>query len=207
MSPQNIYLIRHAQTDFNKNGIVQGSGIDSSINEKGREQVALFKQKYGGIAFDRIYTSELLRTTQTVAPFLEEGFTSEVHSGLNEICWGVHEGKKIDAQEGEYYNWVLSQWQAGNTALKIKGGESPEDVVQRQSKFVELIKSRKNDKNILICTHGRVLRILLSSLLNYPLKCMDFFEHSNLCLYVVGYTGMQYSLKAYNNVDHLKGHG
>jgi probable phosphoglycerate mutase len=33
MSKKTIYLIRHGQTDFNKQGIVQGSGVDSSLND------------------------------------------------------------------------------------------------------------------------------------------------------------------------------
>ncbi|EJF08716.1 histidine phosphatase family protein, partial [Pontibacter sp. BAB1700] len=36
MSIKKIYLIRHGQTDFNLQGIVQGSGVDASLNELGR---------------------------------------------------------------------------------------------------------------------------------------------------------------------------
>lgn len=64
-----IYIIRHGETDYNKQGIIQGGGIDSSLNELGRRQAQQFYQAYHHIQFDRIYTSELKRTHQSVAPF------------------------------------------------------------------------------------------------------------------------------------------
>ncbi|MDP4678865.1 MAG: histidine phosphatase family protein, partial [Cyclobacteriaceae bacterium] len=38
MKTKKIYIIRHGQTDYNKNNMVQGRGINSSINEFGQEQ-------------------------------------------------------------------------------------------------------------------------------------------------------------------------
>ena len=37
-----IYLIRHGETDFNRQGIVQGSGVDSDLNELGLAQAEAF---------------------------------------------------------------------------------------------------------------------------------------------------------------------
>jgi probable phosphoglycerate mutase len=39
--------------------------------------------------------------------------------------------------------------------------------------------------------------------LNYPLKSMDMFEHENLCLYVLNYTGSMFQVERYNDVSHL----
>ncbi len=52
--------------------------------------------------------------------------------------------------------------------------------------------------------HGRALRILLCQLLNYPLKGMDLFEHTNLGLYLLEFTGSMFSVNKYNDVSHLK---
>ena len=49
-----LFLVRHGQTDFNLKGIIQGGGVDSSINEKGREQAQAFFEKYKNEDF--IYT-------------------------------------------------------------------------------------------------------------------------------------------------------
>ena len=54
-----IYIIRHGETDYNKQGVIQGRGIDSSLNEMGQQQALQFYRAYHHIGFDIIYTSEL----------------------------------------------------------------------------------------------------------------------------------------------------
>jgi probable phosphoglycerate mutase len=98
---------------------------------------------------------------------------------------------------------MIKQWQLGNTSLKIEKGESPDDVVKRMKPAVDHIMSKTDEKTILICMHGRAIRILLCYVLNYPLKSMDMFEHENLCLYVLNYTGSMFQVERYNDVSHL----
>lgn len=204
MSSKKIYLIRHGQTDFNLQGIVQGSGVNSSLNATGIAQAQAFHEAYQHIAFDKVYTSTLIRTSESVSRFIASGIPHESHSGLNEISWGNNEGKKITPEEDEYYHWMIEQWQKGNTSLRIEGGESPEDVVTRQLPVIEKWMQAENEKTILVCMHGRAIRILLCQLLKYPLHSMDMFEHSNLCLYLLEYTGSMFTVKTYNDVTHLK---
>jgi broad specificity phosphatase PhoE len=204
MITKKIYIIRHGQTDYNLQGIVQGSGIDSSLNETGRAQARAFFEMYQGVAFDKVYTSLLRRTAESVKDFLANGIPHEALQGLNEISWGVKEGQRITPEEDAYYHWMLSQWQNGNTAERIEGGESPEDVVLRQRKAIETFMSKEEEKTILICMHGRAMRILLCQLLNYPLKSMDMFEHQNLCLYQLDFSGSMFAIKKHNDAEHLK---
>ncbi len=200
-----IYLIRHGQTDFNLQGIVQGSGVDSSLNKMGQAQAHAFFEKYRSITFDRIYTSELKRTTETVSEFIKLGISHESLSGLNEISWGENEGHPITPREDAYYHWMLHQWQSGNTSLRIKGGESPDEVALRQQPFINQLFRHALDEKILVCMHGRAMRILLCQLLHYSLKSMDLFEHSNLCLYLVEFTKNMVSIRNYCDINHLKG--
>jgi len=123
--------------------------------------------------------------------------------GLNEISWGKKEGQPITLEEDAYYNWMLSQWQSGNTHERIEGGESPEDVTRRQDSAIRYIMNKADETNVLICMHGRAMRILLCRLLNYPLRCMDMFEHENLCLYQLDFTGTMFSVIKYNDTTHL----
>jgi probable phosphoglycerate mutase len=200
-----IYIIRHGQTDYNLQGIVQGSGVDSSLNATGRAQAHAFYNAFQHVPFDKIYTSSLKRTSETVSEFIQLGIAHETMPGLNEISWGTNEGQKITPEEDAYYHWMLQQWQSGNTALRIQGGESPDEVAARQKPVIEKIMSDEQSRNVLICMHGRAMRILLCQLLNYPLKSMDMFEHANLCLYLLEFTGTVFSVKQYCNTDHLKG--
>ena len=128
----------------------------------------------------------------------------EEYVALNEISWGNREGQRITPEEDAYYHHMLKEWQAGNTSIPIEGGESPDEVAARQRPFLELIKSRPDDNTILVCMHGRAMRILLCQMLHYPLRSMDMFEHENLGLYLLNYTGTQFIVELHNNTDHLK---
>lgn len=204
MISQKIYLVRHGQTDYNLQGIVQGSGIDASLNEKGRAQAQAFYNAYRLVPFDRIYTSCLKRSKESIASFINDGIAVEEHIELNEISWGYREGQRITPEEDAYYHWILKQWQEDKTSIPIEGGESPDQVAARQRIFLNVLKSRPNETTVLICMHGRAMRILLCQLLNYPLRSMDMFEHHNLGLYLIHNTGFQFTIELYNNTDHLK---
>jgi broad specificity phosphatase PhoE len=203
LNSKKVYLVRHGQTDYNLKNIVQGSGVDTDLNDLGRQQANLFYETYKDISFDRVYTSGLKRTHQSVQKFLERGIPHDALVALNEISWGTKEGHRVTPEEDEYYHYMLAQWQRGNTRLKIQGGESPEDVVKRMKPAIDYIMRQDAEKNILICMHGRAIRILMCYLLNYPLRSMDMFEHTNLCLYLLNYTGTMFSVERYNDTSHL----
>ncbi|MGC3946668.1 MAG: histidine phosphatase family protein [Chryseolinea sp.] len=204
MTSKKIYVVRHGQTDFNLQNIVQGSGVDSDLNDRGREQAAAFYKAYHQVPFDKIYTSALKRTRQSVQSFIDQGLPVESLAGLNEISWGTKEGYRITPDEDEYYHHMLREWQAGDTSLRIEGGESPDDVVKRMQPAVDHILSRPDEKTVLVCMHGRAIRILLCMLLRYPLRCMDTFDHQNLCLYLLDYNGSFFTLDRYNDTTHLR---
>jgi broad specificity phosphatase PhoE len=202
--PRTIFLLRHGQTDFNVRGIVQGSGVDSSLNDTGRRQAAQFFAAYGHVPFDKVYTSALRRTHESVQQFLDLGLPHEAHPGLNEISWGVREGTRITMEEDAEYRQVLHDWATGRTDSRLTGGESPDEVAARQRPFIELLKERETEQTVLVCMHGRALRVLLCQLLNYPLSYMEGFEHSNLCLYKLEFTGTFFTVKNFLDVSHLQ---
>ncbi len=204
MSIKKVYLIRHGQTDYNLQNIVQGSGIDSSLNLTGRSQAEKFYRHYKDIPFDKIYTSALKRSQESVSGFIKLGIPFEAHAALNEINWGTREGTKITLEEDQYYHDMLQAWREGKTHLPIAGGESPEDILSKQKPFLELLTSRPEEETVLICMHGRAMRIFLCLLLNYPLKYMDIFEHKNLGLYKLHYTGSFFRVAEFLNLEHIK---
>lgn len=204
MTTKKIYLVRHGQTELNRQGIVQGSGVDAPLNNEGVWQRDAFFCAYRHIPFDKVYTSALQRTVQSVQPFLDSGLPHQALPGLNEISWGIHEGKTISPEEDAYYHWMLRQWQSGRTDLKIEGGESPEDVAARQWPAWQQVLAQPLEKTILVCMHGRAMRILLTQILHYPLRAMDLFEHRNLGLYLLQGTGSMFRVERYNNTAHLE---
>ena len=201
-----LYIIRHGETDMNRQGIVQGSGVDSDLNDNGRKQARLFYQYYKNLHFEYIITSNLKRTHQTVEPFLLRGSQQEWVKlpELNEICWGIHEGRKSDELTHESYKKLMGDWESGVYDTKLEGGESAAELQSRLSKALNFLKhERYAQKNILVCTHGRSLLCLLTLLKNEPLSKMNTFKHQNTCLYKVHLVDNEFLFELENDVQHL----
>ena len=203
LNTKNIYLIRHGQTDFNKRGVVQGKGIDAPLNAEGQDQANKFYLKYQGVSFSKIYISSLVRTYQTVKGFIDLGIPVQKLAGLDEIDWGVWEGRSISEDGKMYYSDTVKRWSNGETSYAIEGGESPKMVQERQRKALEEIMGQTGEELILICMHGRAMRILLPTLLNVPLRNMDDYEHENTSLYQLNYDGNKFSIVNHNDTSHL----
>jgi broad specificity phosphatase PhoE len=199
-----IYIIRHGETDLNKLGIVQGRGMDSELNQKGRDQSDAFYRAYKHIPFDTIYTSSLKRTHQTVQKFIESSISWVQYPGLDELGWGIHEGQESTEQIRLDFEKITLNWRAGQLHYKFEHGESPLEVKERQLIVLEKLIEENNDKNILICMHGRAMRLFLCLLTNQPLTEMDTFPHSNTTLYKIGFDGKEFHILDFNNTNHLE---
>ncbi len=198
-----IYLIRHGETDFNRQGVVQGSGVDSDLNETGRKQARSFFNHYRHLPFDKIYISALKRTRQSVDDFIREGIPFEVIPELNEIGWGDFEGKLQTPEMMKEYQGIIDSWRTGALHRAGKNAETPLAMMKRQKVALQKILKNESEKRILISTHGRYLRAFLCLLSNTPLHLMDDFEHSNLCLYIIHYRHNKFEIAAANITDHL----
>ena len=134
MKTKEIYLIRHGQTQYNLLGIVQGGGVDTDLNDRGRRQAEAFYRAYGHIAFDKVYTSTLKRAIQSVQGFIDRGTPWERHAGLNEMSWGVREGTRINPEEDAYYYDTLRRWNVANLDDYGPAGSRAGVASNRQSK-------------------------------------------------------------------------
>lgn len=197
-----IYLIRHGETDFNKQGIIQGSGINSQLNAHGRKQANMFYETYKSVAFDHIYTSELIRTQQTVETFTKTIPQTNL-AALNEINWGIMEGVKQTLEMTKVYQKMVDNWSNGNLEIAIENGETPLAMFNRQKVGLEHIMQKTDEKCILISMHGRAMRSFLCLLCQRPLSEMEKWEHSNVCLYVLEYNGSHFDIVLSNNTEHL----
>ncbi len=200
-----IFIVRHGETDFNRHNIVQGSGVDTELNEFGHKQAEAFYKVYGHIPFDTVYTSALRRTMQSVSRFIENGVTHEILTGLNEISWGDFEGKQQTSGQKQSYLDLVKKWNNGDEHAKIVNGESPYEVRERQRIAVNHILGRETEKNVLICMHGRAMKVLMCLLFGEPLSNMEKYAHSNLCLYEIDFTNGSFGLVRSNDIEHLKG--
>lgn len=205
MSKKHLYIIRHGETDFNKRGIIQGRNIDSDLNEQGKFQAIQFFQMYQFIRFDKVYTSALKRTHQSVAGFIDKKTPWEVLPGLDELSWGIYDGQFPKAAIRKGIKKIIRSWEKGLLHTKSYLGESPQEVTERLVEALQYIVNKPNEENVLIATHGRSLRLLMCYFFDHPMHKMNFFPHQNLSLYQVDYdteTG-EFELVLRNDTQHL----
>lgn len=197
-----IYIIRHGQTEYNRRKIVQGSGVDSVLNETGIAQAQAFFKKYGSLPFEVAFTSALKRTQQTLMPFIESGIQWHKRPEINEISWGDHEGMAGTPDMIQMYQDVTGQWSSGNFDARIPGGESAQEMATRLQRFIDELKSRP-EKLILVCSHGRAMRCLMCLLKQKSITNMDRFSHSNTGLYKTRFNGELFYFELENDISHL----
>ena len=202
---KSLYIIRHGQTDLNLKGIVQGKGIDAPLNETGQKQAEAFYAHYKDEEFDKVYTSTLLRTHQTVAHFVQDGVPTEQLSGLDEIGWGIYEGKEQTADVMDGFSTLIARWRRGELDVCVEGGETPNQLAARQREAIDHILAQEGERKILICMHGRAMRVFLSVLTNRDIALMDDFPHTNTALYRVYYDGHSFAIEDAYNIQHLDG--
>ncbi|RPD66483.1 phosphoglycerate mutase-like protein [Lentinus tigrinus ALCF2SS1-7] len=91
-----VYIVRHGETDFNRQGIVQGQ-IDTPLNDAGVEQAQLAALALQDTPFDVAYSSDLQRARRTAEIILEmhPGVKLETTPALRERYMGDWQGGSI----------------------------------------------------------------------------------------------------------------
>ena len=221
-----IFLCRHGQTDKNKARIVQGSGLDVSLNEHGRREAQALADKLAPMAreIDAVHASPLKRATETAAALSRiEGMPSDVvyNVRLREMSYGAWEGKEIASGPIKAdFEKLTKDWAAGNTRTRAPNGEFPHEVAARATEAlfddVLLNADRNAHKNVILVCHSRFNRILLSSLFSEPLlgvptlprsdvSNMHLFTQGNCCISTFDYDkeSGEFLLQELNHTSHL----
>ena len=197
-----LYLLRHGQTALNASNIIQGQQIDAPLNDVGEQQAKLFWNKYKDAEIDLVVYSNLLRTKQTIDRFLTKPLPGLEYAGSREISWGNIEGKVNEGHVFEEYTRVTQAWLAGNFEAKSPNGESVIEVAVRCSTFLDII-TKIPQQRVLVCTHGRIIRILVCLLMGWDFTRMDEAPHSNTGLYLLEKIGEVWSIVLANDQSHL----
>lgn len=195
MCIKNIYFVRHAQTIFNADKILQGQRYDSKLSNLGIIQSDILYSNFKNIEIDKIYISGLERSYLSAKKLILSNIPYEKINELNEISWGIIEGNKLISGTKEKYLQVINDWKIGKYSAKIENGENLCEVIVRLNKAIKIIMGEKKEENILVVTHGRVLKIILCILLKLDIKEMDEFQHRNMTMYHVLYKDNKFTIK------------
>ncbi|WP_051204811.1 histidine phosphatase family protein [Butyrivibrio sp. VCD2006] len=95
-----FYLVRHGQTDWNKEERLQGQ-TDVPLNDEGRRQITELAEKMAAadLHFDRVISSPLVRAYESAQIIVDKiGFDKEIiiENDFTERNFGLLEGKPWD---------------------------------------------------------------------------------------------------------------
>jgi len=143
-----IYFVRHGETDYNKQGLVQGQ-LDIPLNENGILQAQTLRDNLKDLNYDLIYCSPLNRAL-TTAKIINEGHNKEIiiDSRLAEIDLGEWQGKSVNLRLEEV------KYEYDSTCKTKLNAESFEEFHDRCVEIYEVIKNL--NKDVLIVSHGGV---------------------------------------------------
>lgn len=159
-----IYLVRHGETEWNRQGLLQGHN-DSPLTEKGISQAQFLAQELEELTFDHIYSSDLKRAIDTAEIINKKKNTPLSTSKLlRERKFGKYEGKPHAVFQNELKPYT-KQYQSlppdKKKSFRYPGMESDEEVIDRLLTFISDIQAKHEDKSILLVTHSGIIRLIL----------------------------------------------
>ena len=171
-----IYLVRHGETDANRDGRFQGAS-DAPINATGRRQAKALGERLKSHSIDAVYSSPQTRARETAAP-IARGHDLDIISidGLRELDIGELDGLKGDDLR-ERYPEVLAQWIKDVGSLRLPGGESIRELQQRAWAAVEEIKDRHPQGNVVVVSHNFAIQSILCKALALDLTSFRRIRH------------------------------
>jgi len=203
VEPTHLLLVRHGETDYNRYNIIQGTR-DVPLNEIGRRQAEELSDKLSGVPIDAAYSSCLSRAFETANIIMKPHELSvKQYPELNEMHFGTYEGKRYKDVK-HLWDVVHDAWNNGDIDRSFKDGENPLQVQDRADARMQSIIDQHPSETVLIVTHGRLMRILLSKWFDVGLTRMDEIAIPNTVVYHVRIDGDSIKPEMINDVSQIQ---
>ena len=198
-----IILIRHGETDWNKEQIFRGR-IDVALNEVGLAQARAVQKFLKDVQISAIYSSPLSRALET-ARVVGEGRNCEVkiEEGFIDINFGRWQGishQKVKEEYKELYEMWLNKPQM----VTFPEGESLEEVQRRSMKALEKVIKKHPEETLAIISHRVLNKVLLCSILGLELSHFWYIKQDTCAINRFEYKDDKYYLTLLNDTCHLK---
>ncbi len=165
-----IYMFRHGETDWNREGRMQGS-TDIPLNETGRQQARQLREFFNANPVDVFWSSDLLRARETAEIIAAESGTEILlDARLRETNLGAAEGLTNHEFTTLYGEEILERWRNVDLVdhhVRFPKGESKfEHRVRFQQGLEDLLHSAAAAewRRIGVATHGGSMRRLIHHL-------------------------------------------
>ena len=161
-----IYVARHGETDWNREGRYQGQR-ESQLTDTGVAQARALGRALSEEKITRIISSPLARCVETARPLAEAlGLSLETDRDLIEIAHGTWEGRLRASIEREDPQ-AMHAWRERPEEVHFEGGESLAQVDARWRAFMQRY---RDADGIAIVTHDVIVRLAILAASGAPLS-------------------------------------
>lgn len=163
-----LFFVRHGETDWNKEGKLQGQS-EIPLNEFGKEQAKKAAEKLINEKIDLIISSDLTRCKET-SEIIKEKLKCELifDPRLRERHGGIYHGTTVEQRTEINSKNNINKEQYDSIDFKFPEGESYEDVEKRILEALKEHKKNHKHKNIVVVTHSGPIRMIRKNLDNAP---------------------------------------
>jgi probable phosphoglycerate mutase len=149
-----ILLARHGETDWNREGRIQGHR-DPPLNERGREQARELAEHLAAERIDALYASDLRRALETAEILSARlGLPIAVDPALREADMGSWSGLTAAEIERRF----PEAWRERISGGQGHDGETREAFRRRVLAALRRIGGAHPDERVLVIAHGGVIR-------------------------------------------------
>lgn len=163
MKVKNIYVIRHGETDWNKNHRFQGQ-TDIKLNETGRDQAIKLRPLMQQLQIESVYSSTLSRAYESAELATQEiKISIQKDDRLRETNVGAAEGLTMDELLQKFGPDSLTKWRSYDERLldySFENGESKRQMMFRIRQVFLDIAQNSNRGSIAVFSHGMVMRAM-----------------------------------------------
>ena len=165
----NIYLIRHAESTANAEGLFGGL-TDYNLSNHGLKQAEQLALKLKDVKIDKIYSSPLNRAIQTITPTAKMmNKRVNIATGLREIYFGKWENRTISELKR---NFPIETKYIENTEYYtgIEEQEKVSSVAKRMTSSIRKIASENTNSNVIITSHSVAIKAFLCDVMKIPFE-------------------------------------
>ncbi len=163
MKLKNIYVVRHTETDWNRDLRFQGQ-TDIQLNDMGREQALKLRPIMQQLQIESVYSSSLSRAFETAEIATQElKISIQKDDRLRETNIGDAEGLTHDDFVAFFVEKCIVYWRSYEERLldfHFANGESKRQMMIRARQVFLDIAQNSNRSTIAIFSHGMVMRAL-----------------------------------------------
>lgn len=162
-----IILVRHGETDWNREKRIQGAASNPPLNEEGRRQAGSLALRLSKNRIQAIYSSPLsraLETAKAIAGYHQIDVV--VEPSLREIEAGVLEGVTT-SELGKRFSEILIK---DSLLKRVSGGESLAELQERSWRVIQHLGRKYANGDIVVVSHYFTILSIVCSVLGLPLS-------------------------------------